>query len=582
MSGSYWGVGENVQINQSDIEIKADGADTFTSNQVIGVYIPPSVRFFSGADTTIDFDVELKLGGAIMPTKLCLDGQTGANSLFSKCVIYAGNRQTVLETLNEYNSWVSVKYSYDTNDAIKSRRAITEGCGEWTSASRGTCGSTKSVQNNHMYSPYNELANKNVAATETVAAKTPYTKASVSLPIHMGCFANSKKAFPNLLTDGCYIEMTLAPDARVFRLMDSVVNNRKKMLNPQFHSVDGAGTVWGAADNAITEFYTWPANNQSNPQHSPFQVGEKLKFLNLDTGLNVLSDSEILITGIAVGTADAPVKYTFAATGVATAVDGAIHKFAVVSLAGDDTVMKPTYEISNVRVKVRQLDIQDYEKGMMARMKSGGVVEFDLPSVACALQSAVATDLQAVVNIPCEHAKARSLICQGTDATSYATHKNMDSTDTYQIDALEPNMLSNGTIAKETFSDRSGISGIGDYLTHYSFNIDGKIVPSRRIETTLTSGKTKGINQGHLIELEKALNQSHETPPRCFADYRSNFLIGRALTLDPNTVYDGRGRDIRLLLSYEGTAPDKNKLWKTFISHIKTISIRGDSITVLN
>ena len=91
-----------------------------------------------------------------------------------------------------------------------------------------------------------------------------------------------------------------------------------------------------------------------------------------------------------------------------------------------------------------------------------------------------------------------------------------------------------------------------------------------------------GLNQGHIIELEKSLQQSHGVPPRCFADFRSNFLIGRALTLDESTIYDGRGKDIRLLLSYEGTAPQKNKLWKNFISHIKTISIRGDSIDVMN
>ena len=162
----------------------------------------------------------------------------------------------------------------------------------------------------------------------------------------------------------------------------------------------------------------------------------------------------------------------------------------------------------------------------------------------------------------------------------------MDSNTTYLIDSLEPNfqMLAGAVVpaAKASYSDRSGISGIGDYLSYYSFNIDGKIVPSRRIETTNTAGKTMGINQGHLIELEKSLQQSHGVPPRCFADFRSNFLIGRSLTLDESTIYDGRGKDIRLLLSYEGTAPEKNKLWKNFISHIKTISIRGDSINVMN
>ena len=89
------------------------------------------------------------------------------------------------------------------------------------------------------------------------------------------------------------------------------------------------------------------------------------------------------------------------------------------------------------------------------------------------------------------------------------------------------------------------------------------------------------MNADHIIELEKSLNQSHECPARSFASFRSNFLIGRALTLDDNTVYDGRGKDMRLLVRYEETdAPEKNMLWKMFISHIKTISIQGDSINV--
>ena len=593
MSGSYWGVGDKVNINQTDIEIKAEGNDSFQENQVIGVYIPPSIAFFSGRDTTLDFDVLVSydVTGAAEPTKLCLDAQIGAQSLFSKCVVYAGNRQSVLETLNEYNSWVSVKYSYDTNDAIKSKRAMTEGCGEWTPASRGTMGTTKSMQNNHMFSPYEEQANKGLNPEATITGTSPYsqtfTKCSVSLPIHMGVFANSKKAFANLLTDGCYVEFTCAANSRVFRMMDSTTKNRKKCLNPIFHSIDGAGSQWTDANNGVQEVWTWPANNQTDPKHSCFSIGENVQFVNLDTGVAIAGSGgagSLVITSIENGNAAAPIKYGLGnATGIDTTMNpaGAL-KFGVVSNAGSDASTLPEYTISNCRLRVRQLDLADYQKGMISKMKNGGVVEFDIPSVACGLQSAVSTDLQATINVPCNHSKARSIICMGTDATPYTTPNNMDSATTYQIDDLEPNPITTGGNAKETFSDRSGITGIGDFLDFYSFNIDGKIVPSRRIQTTNTAGRTKGINQGHLIELEKALQQSHNTPPRCFADYRNNFILGRALTLDTNTIYDGRGKDIRLLLSYEGSAPQKNKLWKIFVSHIKTISIKGDSINVLN
>ena len=587
MSGSYWGVSDKIQINQTDIEIKCEGQDQFQENQVIGIYIPPSVKFFSGKDCTLDFDVLINNDSA-MKTRLCLDATTGAQSLFSKCVVYAGNRQTVLETLNDYNSWVSVKYSYDTNDAIRSRRALTEGCGEHTSASRGDVGTSKSIQNNFVFSQYQEQANKGADPTDTLTEEAPFTKASVSLPIHMGVFANSTKAFPNILTDGCYLELTCASNQRVMRMMDGVCNNRRLCLNAMFGSLDGKGGTWnaGSGQNA---FYTMAYNNSSNPQHSAFSVGESLSFVRLVDGVVAVMSVPLIITSIEDGNApNEPVKINFTtpcSPNINITQDAGNNNpnFAIISLAGNDNTLLPEYTLSNVRLKVRQLDIAEYEKGMVGKMKNGGTVQFDIPSVACGLRSANQTDWMATIPIPCEHAKARSIICMPTDASVYTISEQMDSNHTYKIDDLEFNPFSTAE-GIHKFSDRTGISGIGDYLSYYSFNIDGKIVPSRRIDTNLTSGKTKGLNQGHLIELEKSLQQSHNTPPRSFVDFRNNFLIGRALTLDENTIYDGRGRDIQLNLAYQeqGNAPDKPKLWKCFVSHIKTVSIKGDSVNVQN
>jgi len=130
-------------------------------------------------------------------------------------------------------------------------------------------------------------------------------------------------------------------------------------------------------------------------------------------------------------------------------------------------------------------------------------------------------------------------------------------------------------------SDRSGVSGIGDFLSSYNYIIDQKIFPSRKCNTNKSSSRDKGMNMEHITELEKALQQSHGATPRSFSAFKSNFLIGRALTLDPNTIYDGRGKDVRLVCRYEeATQPQKNKLWKHFISHIKTLSVEGADIQV--
>ncbi len=673
MSGTYWSVGDKVNIGQTDVEIKCEGADQFKENQVIGIYVPPSVGFFSGKDTTLNFDVEIQYPSG-KPTKWAIDSVTGANGLFSKCVVYAGNRQTVLETLDHYSSWCSVKYSYDTNDSMKSRRAMVEGCGEWLPSSRGDMGSRKSIQNNHMYSPFIEQANFQGEPTATISSKCEFKKASVSIPIHMGMFANNSKAVPNVLMNGCYLELTCESNSRVFRVLDSTTQFRKPALNPSWWGVDtdangfsassvkalsldaggtgynngtftnvsttvspaggtgltvdlvvGGGIItsvtinqpgsgYASADEItpatdegggsgiggtgtgldikvdtigaeLTSFLTGQFNSQNDPQHSPFQVGEQVGFLQLSTGDTEEGSQPIVITSIENGgDTKHPIKYNVSGVAVASKVvlnasPETAPDWVVYSVRATDVA--PTYQLTNVRMVVRQLNIDGYEAGVMSKMKSGGQILYDIPSVACVVASATKGELQASISIPCEHSKARSILCMPTDnEKTYSIKENSDSASTYLIDSLEYNPQSTSK-AIDLRSDRSGVSGIGDYLSSYNFVIDQKIVPSRKVNTDKSSSKDKGMNADHIIELQNALQQSHGTPPRSVASFRSNFLVGRALTLDENTVYNGIGKDVRLLVRYEGTQPDHNKLWKNFISHVKTVSIQGDSINVM-
>lgn len=758
MSGTYWSVGDKVNIKQTDIEIKCDGADEFEQNQVVGVFIPPSVTMYSGKDTTLNFDVliehDTSVGGEL-PTKLVLDSVTGANGLFSKCVVYAGNRTQVLETLDNYSSFVSVKYSYDSNDSMRSRRAVVEGCGEWLPSSRGTCGTSKSIQSNHMYSPYMEQANKDKAPTTTLddSNKPGFIKASVSIPIHMGMFANNSKAVPNVLLNGTYLELTCESNARVLRVLDSTVRARRQALNPMFYGVNTDGDAWAGtsavatitrnnngtsytnvADQTVatttdgdgtgltckitisgnalssitivnagvgyavgdkvnlptsvtgegddnmdltvgsiggtgqTELFTTGRNSQLNPQHSPFQIGQELTCLNLSTGAEATFTPPLVISSISDGggaSVDHNVKYGFTScvpsvdiipenSGVATFTntvgagyeadklfknvastggtgtgatfnvytsdtgtvidiivnqpgkdytDGDVLTLANVGGATTDATLtlshvtpNPSwilvakqgalatakYKISKVRLVVRQLEVPGYEQSVLKKMKSGGQILYDIPSVACVIGSATKGELQTALSIPCEHSKARAIISMPTDNEKvYTTAQNVDGDDTYLIDTLEFNPRST-LYGMNNFSDRSGVSGIGDNLSSYNYIIDQKIVPSRKVNTDKSSSKEKGMNMDHIIELEKAINQSHGMVARCFSSFKSNFLLGRALTLDENTIYDGRGKDIRLVCRYEETdTPEHNKLWKHFISHTKTLQIEGANINVM-
>jgi len=604
MSGSYWHVGDKVMIGQSEIELSAEGANSFQENQVVGIFIPPSIELFSGKDCYLNFDVVLDQGttgdGATDPmsTKLTLDGQIGANSLFSQARVYAGNRGRILEETQEYSSWVSCKYSYETNDSIRAKRALTEGTGVWCAETRGTCGTTKSVQNNHTLCPYVEQANKGKAPGADITAEVGVTTAKVSLQLHLGVFANNPKAYPNVLTQGCYVELTCAPNRQVFRRFDSVNKNKLLGLNPILNGItSGAstGSDWATGTGNSTDvIYLDKANTQLDSRSCPFNVGERLALVDLTDGSVVplkaeTGDGPCVIQSIK--TVGGFVELSIGAVSggalgayhdLGSTIVGATKQYALTSVSLDNTTVgfAPTYTISNVRLNVKRIDVDpQFISGMVNKMKQGGEIMFDLPCISTQLHSTMAGDLQGTIPISIEHAKARSLVCMPTDAKPYTALDNTIAHNTYVINSDEGGASGNG---QKNHSDRSGISGIGDYLSNYNFMIDGKQVPSRRIETGKTTSKDGGIDANHLIELEKALIQSHNCQPLSFADFRANFLVARALTLSTNTIFDGRGKDCRLNVRYEGATPEKDKLWKIFTHHIKTLMIKGDDIQVID
>ena len=119
--------------------------------------------------------------------------------------------------------------------------------------------------------------------------------------------------------------------------------------------------------------------------------------------------------------------------------------------------------------------------------------------------------------------------------------------------------------------------GIADHISNYQFVYDGKLNPSRRVECVLVGNKTS-IAQQQIIELDKALS-SASINTHSMRKYNENFVIGRALSLH-NGVYNTVGRDFNLQVNYEGAAPTKNKLWMSFISHIRRIEFKGSGISL--
>lgn len=584
---SFWKSGDKITLDQTEVEISAENGLEFTENNVIGLYIPPTVRFFSGKQTRLSFDVEIQpdTAGLFGATALMLDGALGGSSLFSKCRIYAGNRAQLIEETDEYDTMVNVKYSYESNDSIRSKRALTEGCSTWTPECRSTTGQLKSNQSDVMTNPYFEqrfhgkdrLIGDGAGDTQAIADKMQ--KAHVEIPIHMGCFANNSKAFPNVLTDGLYLELTCNPAAKVVRCLDTVAYHRSLFNGPKFNGAKTTTTAWTSAGTKETVLFLNAADNmQIDAQHCPFVVGEKLGIYNATSDHNVAWDSDIVPTIKSITTTANEVQITLVVgTKPAAAIDDcnpATAELWMYSVSLEQTGgYVPKYTISDVKMIVHRVDVgQQYESGMMAKMKSGGVISFDIPSVACHKNSVLKADRQATVQLNIDHAKARSIISVPTDASIYPVADKIISKGTYKWF---------GDSVASWFSDTTGLTGCGNNLSSYNYMINGMLVPSRSVKTEKSSFKDDGIDGEHILELEKALLGAGIVP-LSFKDYRRNFCIGRVLAMDQNTVFDGRGVDTRLLLDYSKTAADVQTLWKHYVYHIKTLNIQGEGLTVLN
>tara|TARA_B100001094_G_C18196316_1_gene811477 strand:+ start:3821 stop:5614 length:1794 start_codon:yes stop_codon:yes gene_type:complete len=595
MSGGFFQSDGKINVGQSDVRISAENGLDFSQDQTVGIYIPPSVKYFSGKDCYLQFDALItgdSSGADIHDTRITLDGEIGANSLFSQLRVYAGNRETLLEENTEYASYVSVKYNFEKDDVIQKKRALTEGCGNWVPNTRGTLGTTRSVTNDYVYSPYLETVNAGADKSPGAKVENPpqFIPAKITLPLHCGVFAENEKVFPNLLTNGIYVELVMAGKRNLFRQFDGALRDRRRNLLPRIYGKDAVGTAWADKD-AITDLFITYDNNQKIPQNCPFVVGDLVAFTKKDgldatvIGGGITNPGNAVISAIETDTETLKLTFTGAVTNDTGAdIDEDFFVYSD-SLKGADasTEYSPKCVISNVELVVHQITMSpEYERGMLSKVReNGGVVRFDFPSVAVQRHSTLASEVQSTIPLHLDYSRTKGVLCMPTDATLYPCHHQTCAEGTYMITKDKNDHFIEDW---ELRSNRTGIEGCSNGLSEYSFFLNGKQVPSRAINTRKTTNKIGGVDANYLIELEKAL-VSFGIEPKSFEYYNRNFLVGRMLAIGDNAVFDGRGRTARLDCKYDGTdtgynTPSVNLLWKIFVSHLRTLVIKSNNISV--
>ncbi len=607
---SYWRNDDKIKVSQTQVSIPSTNGLTYTSTagqsgRRVDFEIPPTVKFLDGKNSYLQFDIKVALPAGRTPTRLHLDPFIGGQSVVKNLRIYSGNRSVLLEEISDYNAKVQMQYSYNQDDSMRKMRALKEGSLVTTIDNRGTLGTSVSNNIDLSSNPYYKPVGT-VPAGRDWGDETDFLTAKLSLPIHSGLFADGgDKIFPVLMTMGLYVEADLEDPARYLKQLDSVNRNRRMKQNPVFHGIDAAGANLGV-DNATdrTTIFLGKQNNMISVENCPFIKGEKigicsatnpLQECSLTVGGAVAVQTHPTITNIEVDGGYVKLTTTaFRNSNVGTGVDATTDNFILFSAALDtkrvqvddlttqllapSTSYPATTTISDCQLVCQQVGLDpQYEAGMMKKMKDGGSIEIDIPSVTNYKHSLLKTNRNATVNLAVSNTRAKSMIVMPTDATVLSPPALMAGTqETYEEET--------SAMDGQLHSIRSGQCGIIDRLTSYQMEVDSKLVPAQPI---VVSKINKGVSIAAqpLVELEKALKQAGIVP-RSFVDYNRNFLIGRAYAVNDG-VSNLNNKSNQLQLFYNETTAagvdlpsEKDKLLYCFLYHVRRISIKGNSVTV--
>ena len=637
LTKTFWTAEEKIPIAQTKVSIPSENNLSYSAGGNIVISIPESIEYFNPINSYLEFDVLIKLPTAAgtKPTRLCLDKETGGNSLIKdlRIIAGAGGGGAVLEELQDVNCLTALKYDYHVNDNLRKKRGICEGSMVESELNQLTLDTEETQGNNHRHSPYWNDPSENLLTAGGTAndfgvgdGGGQFQTAKLQIKLESGIFQN-RKIFPCKMLGGLQLSIQLEENSKLYRQLDGVGATRSVYKNPLFGGRNGALTTnWANGDGNITEFYLLPQSNsqvgdfnyvaEGNLQ-CPFVVGESVQFIKESTQLDaapaaggyngtnviaIIDKIECDANGIKITlragstiTSDMTANQNGATTAdryymVSTSIQAG-------NTADDGGAYEPTITISNVNMVLEKVDMPSgYTSKMLKMMKEGGQLTYDFISFTNYKYSQLSTDRVANIRVPLMNARCKSILCVPTDATIYDTKTHITGSNmsvaqatgvitqptqfTYQTTGATPANDTTNYInsASMDFSERSGLVGLADGITDYIFTYSGKLNPNRPVLCSKTSSRLSIDQQLH-VEQEKALSVAG-IPCLSFKTFQRNFFIGRAFALGGGSA-DVRNKDFNLQVNYkEDEAPKKNKLWNNYVMHVRRIVVRGEDVSV--
>lgn len=585
----YWSADDSMKVGETKISIPSENGLDYDPGNKVQFFIPPSTKFMDGRESYLEFNVKLSLPAGAVPTRLQLD--KCSSTIIKNLRIYDGTRGNLIEEISNYDSYVAVKYDYEKDASVENLRALREGCLVQTTDNRSDSGTTKTGLTNTTTNPYFKKTSGNLTTTYS---DSDFLTAKVCIPLHSGVFANSRTIFPLMLTSGLYMEIDLNDADNVIKQLDSVLRDRRTPANPFFHSLNGSSIApndWADGSSSDTFFVDTDNNLDGADRVSrfPFVVGETFRFCHNDNngsgsaldGTATISEINLSTTANGgAGLIEVKLTSTLENTGADITQEYVMFSTAV----ADATTYDASYKVTNMNLVLSQVHLDaGYEAGMLRKVREGQAIEFDIDSLTNYKHSILASDRQTTMQIFANNSRAKSLLIVAQDNSVYTSAEKISGSGTYVIKG------SNYTNASELTKDdadtclasnRTAYTGIVDELTSIQYVIDGKRVPSREISTKKLA-TTNSIDAFHLYELEKCLD-SAGIPPKSFSAFLDNFVFGRSFSASSqNGAMDLRGRDLSVILKYLGSGvPQKNKIFNSYVFHLRKLIIRDGSLEV--
>lgn len=521
--------------------IITDRNSEYVASDVIELFIPPEVvPMLNPAETYLKFIIDVK------NTNLCVqpDERAGAASLISEIQVFDGQNQTLLEQLEDFNSWTATYNHYNQTSGLRNMRALMEG------QSRSQDGFVTSLY----YTP--QLITGNV-----------YRPVEVCLPLHMsGIFSPKSSVFPVLLTNGLRLRFTMEQDVKALRLVttagvttvaapaigtlttETYVNVPTTSDNPQGLVFQIATVIPAAAPVTqidVLKTATGATQVDCNSNTCPFRVGQQIGYkdaagnlYNLGTILTVVDNA-------------LSVSFTFAATTPGTAAPAGAAVFVFGDKMVNATTGTPGYVVRNVEMVCSVVEAKQEVVNKMIQQVNSGSVKIDYTSF-----NIYRNNLNAGVNRP--------NILFGT-----TEHRAMS-------------LLSYPMKTQNSFLE-SDLQSIGDGMKNFQWNISQRLTPNRRIDVSRVASRTVNLqwNAIHQHELKKALSRG-KIAPRFLCNNKAMFGMGRELAKKGKS-FDANNQEIRLDMEYSTAATDNQveKLLTSWMYHIRTLVISQNSIAVV-